>query len=395
MNFLKESKEFKLEALIEENTLNLDINEFLEVALRNNSKREFLFIAKLLGKHLACKPERMQELGKLLVSAYLKKCDISLGKGATIIAFAETATALGHSFFEAFCEDSEFIHTTREELDGIKRMEFIEEHSHAVNHYLYYDNLKSFKENDTVILIDDEFTTGKTCLNIINTINKIYPKKRFILISILNWINPLEIKKFESLNCSIQFVYLFKGNFHFLKYKSIAEKNIVINEKCNYKNIDIKHIKLNFGEYIGSKKYIKYTGRFGMDKANQKELNNIVEREILKLEPVKKKILVLGTEEFMYIPMLFAKKIKGDVSYHSTTRSPIIAFEDSKYPIKNKREITSYFNDGIKNYIYNVNDTDYEEVFVFLEIDKPFDYSEIIGLFSNSLVKRLNIVHCS
>ena len=148
MNFLKESDEFKLEALIEENILGLDINEFLEVALRNNNKRQFLFVSRLLGKHLACKPKKMQELGKLLVEAYLKKCGKRIGEGATIIAFAETATALGHKFFEAFQGDTEFIHTTREEIEGMKRIEFIEEHSHAVNHYLVFEGLKKFKEND-------------------------------------------------------------------------------------------------------------------------------------------------------------------------------------------------------------------------------------------------------
>ena len=82
-------------------------------------------------------------------------------------------------------------------------------------------------------------------------------------------------------------------------------------------------------------------------------------------------------------------------SIHSTTRSPIIAINEITYPIKSKREINSYFNDGIKIYIYNINEMDYDEVFLFLELNKPNDYTQLIDIFQNTSVKRLNIVHCS
>jgi len=48
-----------------------------------------------------------------------------------------------------------------------KLMEFREEHSHAPQHILYWHENMQTLNPDTLMLIDDEFTTGKTCLNFI------------------------------------------------------------------------------------------------------------------------------------------------------------------------------------------------------------------------------------
>ena len=66
-------QEFSLSINIADNPLNLNINDYLEVALRNNKKRRFLFVSKTLGKHLKVAPEKVDELGKTLAKAYIKK----------------------------------------------------------------------------------------------------------------------------------------------------------------------------------------------------------------------------------------------------------------------------------------------------------------------------------
>jgi len=61
-----------------------------------------------------------------------------------------------------------FIQTTRYHLDGIERLEFEEAHSHATDFFLYYpvhpDYRKQFLKAETLVLIDDEISTGKTFL---------------------------------------------------------------------------------------------------------------------------------------------------------------------------------------------------------------------------------------
>jgi hypothetical protein len=103
-------------------------------------------------------------------------------------------------------------------------------------------------------------------------------------------------------------------------------------------------------DYIGNKRYIKYSGRFGINKNDQADLIKIMKGEKNKLEVTNKEdnILVLGSEEFMYVPMMFAKEMGGNIYYHSTSRSPIIENKNQNYPINTKFKLNSFY--GIKEH---------------------------------------------
>lgn len=401
-NYLKENLNFEYNIELKENILDLNIDDYLDLAIRNNKKRRFLFISKTLGKHLPCRASDMDNLGEKLVEVYEKKYNY-LSSGV-VISFAETATALGHSVFSHINADFEFIHTTREIVPNKKTLDFLEEHSHATNHYLYYEDLNYFKDGEEIILVDDEITTGNTCVNLIKKINKLYPKRRYTICSILNWMDKDSFNRFkkleQELNTEINFVYLFSGSFTFNcdeeKIENIIKESKNIN-LCTYKNNNLKvsYIYLNMDKYELDKKYIKYTGRFGINKEDQKELIYKVQRECFKLNiSDNEKVLFLGSEEFMYIPMLFANQFKQkDIYYHSTTRSPIIDLDIEKYPIKTKFTHNSLYNKDIVNYVYNINKSHYDKCFLFCELNKDKnDFNEIINIFSNTDIKELNIV---
>ena len=44
---------------IKDNPEDLSIKEHIDVALRNNKKRKFLFVSKKLGKHIPVKPKKV------------------------------------------------------------------------------------------------------------------------------------------------------------------------------------------------------------------------------------------------------------------------------------------------------------------------------------------------
>lgn len=392
--------DFKCEFSIDDNPLALNINDYLDVAIRDNKKRRFLFVSKTLGKHLPVNPKKCDELGELLVRAYKKKFGVNKNEKQMVIGFAETATALAHSFYSFFKDADYFIHTTREEVLDSEKIGFVEEHSHASEHNLYIANLVNIEEIDTIFLVDDEVTTAKTCINIINKLHERYKPKRYIITSLLNWIDKEREESItfiaKELNCEIQYCYLFKGNFNFNfnEEQVIQESFEVFNKDSS--DIEVNYINLNFENYLYSKKYIKYTGRFGINRIEQKELENIILRESKKLKPnyCSDKILALGIEEFIYIPMMLSKYIDGDVCYHSITRSPIIVMDSEEYPIKCKYKIESFYNDKT-NYIYNLKNNGYKESFLFMELDKP---KEKINFFINILrgvgIKKVNIVRC-
>ena len=412
---MKNCLNFNCEIDIIDNPLNLELNDFLDVGIRNNSKRRFLFISKKLGKHLACKPSEMDNLGKLMAKIYNEKNKEE--SNGTVIAFAETGTAVGHSFFDYLCGDYEFIHTTREQFDELENLEFLEEHSHATDQNLYFGMLNNFKFGDEIILVDDEITTANTCMNIIRKIQSIYPKKKYTICSILNWVSDENLSKVtrleRELDCKIDFVYLFKGNFKFY-----IDEDIISNYNDNYSitkletissdkvNLVVNHIYVDLEDYIGNKKYVKYTGRFGINRREQFRLKEIVKRESKKitmaskesLKNEKEKILFLGTEEFMYIPMLFAKEKENqyDIYYHSTTRSPIINIDKKHYPIKSKFMLKSFYNIDIQNYIYNIDKHNFSKCYLFVELNKSENsYLEFIDIIKKTSIKELTIVCCS
>ena len=383
MNYL----DFSCDINIKDNPLNLNIDDYLDLALRNNKKRRFLFISKNLGKHIPVNPEKVDNLGYLLAKAYKKKYLNYKEEKELVIGFAETATALSHSFFNYLESAKLFIHTTRENLD-LNRIDFLEEHSHATEQILYTDKIFSLKNIDTLILVDDEITTAKTCINMIKEL-----QKKYVIASILNWIDEKreeEIKAIaKSLNCKIEFVYLFNGsfNFKFDEDKPLSDKFEKVNSN---KEVKVKFLDLNLERHLENKKYLKGTGRFGIDRKEQEELINILKASSEKLNSIREndKILALGVEEFMYIPMILSKFMKGDIYYHSITRSPIIPFNDKNYPIKKKYKLNSY-------YLYNLNINNSKECFLFLETfvnEKRIE--NIINLLSSVNIEKINIIKC-
>lgn len=77
--------------------------------------------------------------------------------------------------------------------------------------------------------------------------------------------------------------------------------------------------------------------------------------------------LVIGTGEFMYIPMQIATYLGEDVYVQSTTRSPIYCTGEDSYTITEKLAFDSLENNGVTNYLYNVQSQPYSELFVMVE----------------------------
>ena len=145
-------------------------NNLLRLAKRNNNKkRKYLLVNPLQGKHMPVKAldclSMMDALGNKVSNKFTS--------AKLVIGFAETATALGavvaYDIHLKSKQDCFYIQTTREDIIGDHNwIYFKEEHSHAVDQKLCIDKLKGYIDStDTIILVDDELSTGKTILNIV------------------------------------------------------------------------------------------------------------------------------------------------------------------------------------------------------------------------------------
>jgi len=349
---MRENKtQIKLKSGVLELNLTPQLQELVEFGSRINRKRGFLFVSKVLGKHLPTKPSTMQNTYQKLANLIPKE-DIP----TLFIGFAETATALGQGVFEeANCKDSFYIHSTRFYTSNKLLFSFFEEHCHAPSHLFYMPQDRKLsellKKVKRVVLVDDEVSTGKTAYNLVTQLQKVLPQvKKFYLLTILNWSK----KSYPN----FQYLSLYKGEFQFYPNEEmITQKIDSISEPQQIKELD-EIIPYNFG-------------RYGVEKLNLKFDINIEELK-------DKKVLVLGTAEFMYPPYLFAKFLEEngvDVYFQATTRSPV----NVDGAIKSKLRFKDNYFENIDNFLYNVIDKSYNKIFICYEtakLPKEFNLKE-------------------
>ena len=378
---------------IRENVYDLNLDDLVSIGYRdNNSKRNFLFISKVLGKHIEVKPDICKVTGFLLASTILgvtketrmlinyikdnnKEINVNevmnlayrTNEKLVVLGFAETATGLGMAVASAI-ENSYYITTTREDIKGIKSfLKFEEEHSHATTHKCFPEDIYKLREADRIILVDDEITTGKSMLNIIKELKKTTGVKKYEILTILDWRN-IEYrnlyKDFIRKNkVEIEVRALISGDIE------IEDNNVYCNENESLLSEKMNVNSLNILSRKGQ--YLKFTGRFGVYFDDIKKLEEECIRAANKIQEIigyNKKILVLGHGENIYIPSRIASYLKGDVYFKSTTRSPIYCSNEKGYLINEKNV---FYHNGVKYYFYNKSRIEevYDKVILITEDD--------------------------
>lgn len=307
--------------IIQNNSTLFSPSDIVNVCKRkNNKKRDFLFVNSLQGKHLNVDPNKSFSMFSELSSIISK--NIHKTEKVIVIGFAETATAISHYIASSLSNCIYYMQTSREYVDSAKvLLEFREEHSHATEQ-LVYGKVSELFNCDHIIFVDDEISTGNTVLNFIHEIEKLNVHVKFSVASILNWQNDEWTNKFKHLG--IDCFYLFRGKLKNLNakvnIKECPSKNSLVRTSIHPTITVINNSLSNFTvERIGSKPVsISFFER---------TLYGSIAPYITSMLPKRdESILVLGTEEFMYAPMIFAKmlnfKLGANVKFHATTRKP-------------------------------------------------------------------------
>ncbi|MDP4098055.1 phosphoribosyltransferase family protein [Paenibacillus sp. P96] len=437
--------QLNLDIQITSNPYQIPLQDLFAMAARINKKRSFLFVSKILGKHIPVDPHigllGAFTLGLLLhaknevtmsvemdqivrgfsdSSEAFKLCErlkqqrLPVPEPMIFIGFAETATALGHGMFDLFTGPARFIHTTRESIhDTSPRLSFEEEHSHATAHRCYAADPDFFSGEDTVVLVDDEITTGKTALNIIQDIQQKHPRKHYVLASLLDWRSDEQKEQFtqveQSLGITIDCISLVQGKISVngappevqaelpdLPVHDAAEQHIGIISLSEYFD-HLSYSSTNSVGDVNKEPFLKFTGRFGMNAQESYVLDASISKAsaYLKQHRTGKKTLCLGTGEFMYIPMRIAAEMGDGIYYQSSTRSPIHPSDHKDYAVRNKFPFHSPDDPAIPYYFYNVPEGVYEEVFVFMERPhQPETFQSYEKALLSTGIPQINVVFC-
>jgi hypothetical protein len=324
-------------------------------ASRQNRKRSFLFVSKVLGKHWPVRPSEMREVYRLLAA------DLPDLPGPLLfVGMAETATGFGQGIYDSLLrltgrDDILFLHTTRYHSSRLPAFNFQEVHSHATDHLLYLpetaEGQRIFATAASLVIADDEISTGATALNLLTAYRSANPslqEARFV--SITNWLGAERGKELRDAAAPVRIDYaqILRGGFTFT-----PESSFIIDEEFDVQG----------GTELKDLFFTVNWGRFGIQGIPELDLPRMTAG--CDFVPGDR-ILVLGSGEFAYPPFLLAEYLEGcgyDVRFQSTTRSPIMLGND----IHSRLRFIDNYGDGIANFVYNVRQEDYTRVIICYE----------------------------
>ena len=329
------------------------LDDLLSFAERINPKRAFLFVSKVLGKHIPVAPSVMQKSYQDLAALIPKNLPYPI----SVIGMAETAVGLGAGVYRElkpdFGENAIFLTTTRHPVETLPTLGlFLEEHSHAQDQFILssHDAIKHqhILSSKTLILVDDEISTGKTFRNLILSLKKsgLEHVERIILVTLVNWAEQHLVT--DDLGIPVEVVSLLHGHWQW---------------QDNNKEIDIQMPNVSSTEQQSQK--IIAPNDWGREPTF---LECSVWQKIESIQ-AHEKVLVLGSGEFTWIPFLMAEQLEKqgvDVYFSSTTRSPIMQGQS----IESICLFKDNYGLNMNNYAYNVKHQEFDRVFLIIETAK-------------------------
>lgn len=319
--------------------------DLVSVAKReNNTKRNYLVVNPLQGKHVPVSPAKALGLFTSMAEGLRGKY---AGERLLLIGFAETATAIGAQV--AISLGTSYIQTTREVIPGVDYLFFSEEHSHATEQKLVKDDIdKAMKDTDRIVFIEDEVTTGKTILNIISVMqNEYHNDMKFAVASILNGMSEEHRSVYEDKGIDLH--YLVKTDHS--RYGDVAESFAGDGDyiDCTCKAADTVILPV-----VGRMDARRLVNAAEYEMACRNLFEQISKKVSLK---ISEKVLVVGTEEFMYPALYVASCIEAlgnEVFCHATTRSPIVTSKEKRYPLHVRYGLRSLYAADRKTFLYDI-----------------------------------------
>lgn len=333
-----------------------------KLAERQNPKRAFLFVSTVLGRHIPVTPkDHRGALNELCAMALPKLLDGPV----FIMGFAETAVGIGAGVFDglrALLPERAlgYMHTTRHPLPGVEPWFAIEEgHSHATSHFIMKPSPKTCRQgiNSTLVLVDDETTTGNTFAELAGGLFDNGARfGKIILVTLTDWSNGAAVDRVKSVvgDIEVEAVSLLEGSWTWTQDPGADLPALPVasqagcpawlpDDRSEYRSPrdGIRERQMGNGEYLAWKAKLPRFKR-------------------------KDRVLVIGTGEHVWQPFLYAEAVEADgldVGFICTTRSPILPGP----VIEHKITFPDHFGIGLDMYLHNVNPDDWDRIVLFTE----------------------------
>lgn len=317
-----------------------DPSYLLDVQARNNPKRGFLFVSKVLGKHIAVDLEAMRQTYRDLVGK------LPAMKGETlVIGMAETATQLGYGVWDELDRQSGnvwFLHTTRYKT-SLDALGFEESHSHAPSQWIQGLSNPCLSNVKNVVLVDDELSTGKTFHALQKVVQDALPHVQHVHWVCLTDFRPQEYQNYPAIS-------LLQGTWAF-EWSNVPQ-NVKAAEGVA---VDARDVPFDFGRKQPMNRALRNARVAG----NIENLN-----EELVWRGMGQNVLVLGSGEFMPYAFEMAQILEQQgmtVRFQATTRSPAL--------MPRVELGVDHYGEGVEQYVYNFEREAFDTVVLFAETD--------------------------
>lgn len=333
----------------------------LGLALRENPRRAHLLVSRVLGKHVPARPATVYGTGLRLGRRAAGLLGPQAAR-AVVLGYAETATALGHSVADglgaAVC-----LHSTRRRVPGARPAGgFEEEHSHATSHLLLPEDPELLAGPGPLVLVDDELSTGRTVRNTLRELHRRWPRERYLVVTLTDLRSAADEAALRrtaaELGARVEVLALCRGTVDLPADVLDRGARLVARHGGAREPAASAPVRPGPGERVrvelGWPTGLPDGGRHGFTPAHRARLEaalpDMAARLAAALPAGARRVLVLGTEELMYVPLRLAGALDAaggagapdggpggpEVYFSTTTRSPVLPVDDPGYAIRSR-----------------------------------------------------------
>lgn len=347
----------RLDIAVEQAHWSLDA--LCDFAARENPRRGFLVVSRVLGRHLPVAPGIMRRSVRDL--AALVPAD--LPGPVMVVGLAETAVCLGQTMHEELRlatgrEDIHFIHSTRQQLDHPLLCRFEEPHSHASAHLVYRPDLP---EPRSLVIVDDEVSTGTTLCNLAQAFVDAWPGVEVIVVAALtDWSSGRRWQ--ERMPRPTRTAALLSGRLEWTQGE-VA----VVDAAFDLAAASLGHMSAH-----------RNFGRLGLTVP-------VATLPAAALPPVDGPLRIVGTGEFTYLPFRLAEHLEQqghDVVVQATSRSPARLAA----AMKTKLCFADNYATGVPNYLYNADPGDARRTWIAHETGQDTIDPVLVAMLDARLV---------
>ena len=375
---------------------NYELEDLLGFAQRINPKRAFLFVSKVLGRHIPVAPSTMRDAFTDLANLVPN----NLPEPILVIGMAETAVGLSagvHQALQTRYPNALLLNSTRHAQHGSDNNHallttFREDHSHASQHLIYQsvDHVTQAQllASKTLIMVDDEASTGNTCVNVVTALRNagLDQLQQVHLTTLVDWSldqhqgaadsdDAVSDQIAERLpNIEFQRHHLLSGAWTWTdapnpepitmpSVDTTEAGSHTLGDTGNWGRFPTLDSTNGFDNYL-----LRFQTAFNVFNKQAQFGKEQFEKGHFDKKQLPQRILVLGSNEFVWLPFLLAEWLEtqtqnSTVNFSALTRSPIALGG----AITTMLSFSDNYGLGMTNFAYNVEPSDWDLIVLCVE----------------------------